>query len=180
MFQISSKKRSPLKSTTVQSVCVKCPPEKTLIARRGLDGILIKPPLAISCFSHRQFSNDLYEIETLFGSRFLFILPQGRHSFIAKIRNRKSAIIEHTCLLRYKIIVRRCVRYRPRNHELNVKCSLGNIWGSVCSFQCKTGDRLSHNDPMICEDSLKWFGDEPTCIDPNGTNFSILPLTNYN
>lgn len=93
----------------------------------------------------------------------MFILPQGTHSFIAKIRNKQTGEEEHTCLLKYKVIVRQCIRYRPRDRNLKVKCSLGNIWGSKCSFSCKNGGMLSHTDPVACDDDLEWFGDEPTC-----------------
>lgn len=102
-------------------------------------------------------------METLFGPKFLFVLPQGSHSFIGKIRNGKNGALEQTCLLKYKVIIRQCIKYRPKNWDLRATCDLGSIWGSECTFVCKNGGMLSHQEPIVCGDDLTWSGDEPNC-----------------
>lgn len=153
----SSYNRPPIKS------CVKCPPENTVIAQRRLDGVLIEPPAALTCNTNQPYSRALFEIETLFGPKFLFVLPQGTHSFIGIIRNGKTGALEQTCLLKYKVIIRQCIRYRPKNWDLKSTCDLGSIWGSECTFTCKNGGSPSHQEPIVCGDDLTWTGDEPTC-----------------
>lgn len=142
--------------------CVRCPTEKVLIAERGLDGVMIEPPRLISC-RNRLVSNSAYQLETLFGKDFNFLLPHGAHSLHGRIRNKRSGRHEKTCLLRYKVVVQQCGRYYPQNPNVRVKCDIGSIWGSKCFFVCKKG-RLSHRRPIVCSDELKWEGDEPECV----------------
>lgn len=147
-----------------KQICVKCPGEVTSIARQGLDGILVEPPAPVSCTTNLPFSRDLYQIETLFGSQFLFVLPHGKHTLFAKIRNVETGMVEHTCPLKFNVIVRRCQRYRLKNPNLKMFCSTGTIWGSSCAFECHDPDQqLSHHEPIVCSESLEWIGQEPTC-----------------
>ena len=141
--------------------CVKCPTEKILIAQKGLDGVLIDPPKLFSC-QNRVILNNAYQVETLFGTAFKFLLGHGTHSFHAKIRNTKTGKLIQTCILRYKIVVQQCGRFFPQDSNIRSKCDPGYLWGSTCHFSCRTG-YLSRNTPMICSDRLQWEGDEPEC-----------------
>lgn len=134
-----------------------------VIAQKRLDGVLIEPPAALTCGTNQPFSKSLYEVETLFGPKFMFVLPQGTHNFIGKVINKKSSATELTCLLKYKVVVRQCTKFRPKNWDLRAKCDLGAIWGSECSFSCKNGEILSHQNPIVCGDDLTWIGEEPFC-----------------
>lgn len=94
----------------------------------------------------------------------MFILPEGSHSLYAKIINKKTGLEEKSCQLKYKVIIRQCQPYRLRNRQLKVKCDLGTIWGSKCTFSCRNPAAvLSHMNPAVCDDNLEWFGEEPTC-----------------
>lgn len=93
------------------------------------------------------------------------MLPQGTHSLIGKIVNKKTGKEETKCSLKYKVIVRKCSKYQLANtKDLHVNCDLDNIWGSKCVFSCKNGGDLSHENPVICEDDLNWSGEEPVCF----------------
>lgn len=136
-----------------------------MIAERRLDGAVIRPPLAISCASKRQFSTKLYQIETLFNAKSIIVLPEGYHSLMGRIRNVRTDRIVRTCLLKYEIIVRRCRQpYRVKNSHLHAICSHGTLWGSKCHFKCFNGGQVSHDDSVVCEDDSEWHGDEPECI----------------
>ena len=142
--------------------CVRCPQEKTVIAQKRLDGVLIEPPAATSCVDNKPFSQAQYQVQTLF-DQYMFILPEGNHKFIAKIFNMLTKEEEKLCSLKYKVIVRQCAPYRMKNTKLRIKCDLGNIWGSICTFSCKNKGIVSHQIPVICDDDLEWTGHEPTC-----------------
>uniref|UniRef100_A0A182HW60 Sushi domain-containing protein n=1 Tax=Anopheles arabiensis TaxID=7173 RepID=A0A182HW60_ANOAR len=160
---------SPLhpKSTTVGDLCISCPPERTAIARKGLDGVLIEPPCLSTC-NGRPISKELYELETLFGPRMNFILPHSNgppYSFMAKVVSKQTGSTVLTCDLRYRVIVKQCKRYKPKNRDLKVSCSLENIWGSRCTFHCRSGGYLSRpNSYVECGENELWEGEEPYCI----------------
>lgn len=144
--------------------CIKCPPEKILIAKRGLDGVLVETPQLTTC-NDKPISRSLYDMETLFSQKHHFILPRGSHSFIGQIVNKKNYSIEHVCYLKFKIIVRSCGPYIPQNENVKVKCDMGDIWGSKCTFHCRNNGILTHRDPVFCNDNLQWSGaPEPECI----------------
>lgn len=149
---------------SIKKTCVKCPYDRTVIAQKRLDGVLIEPPLALSCVTNQPFSRSIYDVQTLFGPKFYFVLPQGTHYLISKIINKKTGKEDLKCTLKYKVIVRKCPKYQLINtKDLQVKCDLDNIWGSRCYFSCKDGGNLSHESPIICGDDLNWSGDEPQC-----------------
>lgn len=125
----------------------------------------MEPPAPISCTTNLPFSRDLYQIETLFGSQYQFVLPHGRHTLFGKIRNMETGLIEQTCPLKFNVVVRRCQRYIQKGTDMKMICSSGTIWGSSCSFECTNPNlELNHQDPVICGDSLDWIGLEPECI----------------
>ncbi|KAG5684867.1 hypothetical protein PVAND_014077 [Polypedilum vanderplanki] len=145
-------------------LCVKCPPEKILIAKRGLDGVQVEIPQLTTC-NDRPISRSLYELETLFSKKHHFILPRGQHSFIAQVVNKKNYSVEHVCTLKYKIIVRTCPPFILKNENVKMKCDISNVWGSKCTFSCKNNNGiLSHKEPIVCNDNLQWHGTEPDCI----------------
>ncbi|XP_058458216.1 uncharacterized protein LOC131434936 [Malaya genurostris] len=159
---------SSVKSTVVNGLCIKCPAEKTAIARKGLDGVLIEPPMLTTC-RNQPISRDLYELETLFGTKFNFILPHsngaGPFSFLAKVINKRTGKSILTCELRYKVIVKQCGRYHPKNKDLKMACDLGHIWGSKCTFHCRNDGFLSKQNAYVeCTEDQTWEGDEPYCV----------------
>lgn len=149
--------------------CVKCPHEIVAIAREGLDGILVEPPAPLSCKTNLPFTSNLYRIETLFGPDLPFLLPEGKHRVIGKIRNIETGLIVRSCLLRYHVIVRRCKGYPlVKSKQLKMSCTAGTVLGSKCAFKCKNEQKdLSHRRPMVCNESLQWEGHEPKCLDYN-------------
>uniref|UniRef100_A0A1Q3G596 Putative conserved secreted protein n=1 Tax=Culex tarsalis TaxID=7177 RepID=A0A1Q3G596_CULTA len=156
-----------VKSTVVNGLCIKCPAEKTAIARKGLDGVLIEPPMLTTC-RNQPISRDLYELETLFGNKFNFVLPHSAggvpYSFLARVVNARSGKVVQTCDLRYKVIVKQCGRYHPKSKDLKVVCDLGQIWGSKCTFHCRNGGYLSAPGAFVeCTEEQSWEGEEPYC-----------------
>lgn len=153
-------------------MCIKCPPEKILIAKRGLDGVHVDIPQLTTC-NDRPISRSVYELETLFSKKHHFILPRGSHSFIGQIVNKKNFSVEHVCSLKYKIIVRSCGPFIPQNMNVKVKCDAADLWGSKCSFSCKNNNGiLTHKEQVFCNDNLQWHGEEPDCINAQHSNNS--------
>lgn len=156
-----------------RATCLKCPKEITAIAREGLDGILVDPPAPLSCKTNLPFSQNLYRTETLFSTEYSFVLPHGKHTLIAKIRDLETGLIVHSCHLKYNVIVPRCQPLHLRNKHLRIFCTAGTIWGSKCAFECKAeGTHISHNQPITCNENLEWTGHEPECIHNISENFA--------
>ncbi|XP_053659743.1 uncharacterized protein LOC128708787 [Anopheles marshallii] len=156
-----------LKFTNIGDLCIRCPPERTAIARKGLDGVMIEPPCLSTC-NGRPISKELYELETLFGPKANFVLPHSNgppYSFLAKVISKQTGNTVLTCDLRYRVIVKQCKRYKPKNRDLKVSCSLGHIWGSRCTFHCRSGGYLSRpNSYVECGEDELWEGEEPYCV----------------
>lgn len=145
--------------------CVRCPKPIMAVARVGLDGVLVDPPPPRSCKTHLPFSEHLFKIETLFGPDIPFVLPKGRHSLHAKIRNVETGLIIRSCVLKYNVIVPHCNGYpNLKNKNLTMSCTAATIWGSKCAFGCKNeGEYITHREPMVCSENLEWVGEEPDC-----------------
>lgn len=152
--------------TIERRVCVKCPPELTVVAQRRLDGVLIELPSPVACGGpaspQSHFVHATYEVQSLFGSHH-FVLPAGAHSFYGRIVNKNTGLDERLCHLKYKVIVRECVPYRPRNRRVKAKCDLGSIWGSQCTLTCRNEARRYAGTMVYCNDDLEWIGQEPNC-----------------
>lgn len=151
----------------MQRTCVKCPREIAATANEGLDGILVELPAPLACRTNLPFTANLYRIETLFGTNSPFILPEGRHRIMGRIRNVESGLIVRTCQLRYTVAVRRCKGLpKLKSKQLRISCTAGALWGSKCAFKCRD-ERLflSHRDPIVCNDDLQWQGHKPECVD---------------
>lgn len=163
-----------------RQTCVRCPSEIVAVARYGLDGILVQPPAPLACKTSLPFDLKLFQIETLFGPDLPFVLPEGKHTIIGKIRNIETGLIVRSCLLKYNVIVRRCNRLpHVKNKHLKMACTAGTILGSKCAFQCRNnhGTHLSHNNPIVCNENLQWDGHEPECINDN---FMFMKLFSKN
>lgn len=145
--------------------CIRCPREITEYAKEGFDGVLVDPPAPLSCKTNLPFSRDLYRTETLFGPQIKFVLPQGRHSLIAKIRDVETGIIVGSCHLKYNIIVQRCKFPRLKSRKLAMFCTAETVWGSKCAFECKrNNDYLTHHETIDCNEKLEWSGTQPRCV----------------
>lgn len=157
--------RKKPRHVTEGKFCVRCPKIITAIAQEGLDGILVEPPSPRACRTNLPFAENLFKIETLFGSEMPFVLPKGRHSFHAKIRNVETGLVVRSCVLKYHVIVKHCKGYPNLvNKNVTMSCTAGMIWGSKCAFGCKNeNEYLTHREPMICNEKLQWSGTEPDC-----------------
>lgn len=143
-------------------ICFKCPTEQMIIAQKGSDGVVIKDLPSVYNCHNQKLSKDSYKFQTLFGEQ-SFVLPQGSHSFLAKVMNMNSNQVEQLCTLKYRVMVHRCANYVPQNRGLRMKCSLENLWGSTCSFTCKDGGYMNYPTNVFCNDHLEWSGEEPYC-----------------
>lgn len=151
------------KSSGGRVQCLKCPPERTVIAQKGVDGVLIELPPVMNC-QNQPLSN--YELQTLFGNKYPFVLTQGSHSFFGRIVNLKTKQVEQTCFIKTNVIVRQCPKYFPQSRDLKLKCDSGNIWGSKCLFACREGLISHQQEYLYCNNDLEWTssGVEPQCF----------------
>lgn len=143
--------------------CIRCPSERTFIAQRRLDGVVLPElPSVVSC-NTKMMASNMFKLHLLFDSRASLILPAGSHIFLSHIVDRKTGHVVQNCNLRFSVIVRRCQPYRVQSQDLLAKCDLDNIWGSECTFSCGLNGKLSHTKSIFCNDDLQWIGEEPVC-----------------
>lgn len=149
-------------AATKRNTCFKCPSESIVIADKGTDGVLIKELPHVTNCHNQALSNDHYKLQALVGDG-PFSLPQGSHTFLAKIIHIPTGQVEQLCSLKFRVIVHRCPIYTPQNKGLRIKCNLERLWGSSCSFTCKDGGYMNQPANVYCNDHLEWSGEEPYC-----------------
>lgn len=146
-----------------RQTCFKCPSEQIVIAPRGTDAVLIKELPPVTNCHNQMLPRQQYAYQPLNGFA-PFLLPQGAHSFLAKVVHLPSKQADcQLCTLNYRVMVHRCASYTVQNKALRMKCSLDNLWGSTCSFSCKDGGYMSLATSVSCNDHLEWSGEEPYC-----------------
>lgn len=165
----------------VPSRCFRCPGEKTVVVpKKRLDVATIDLPPVLNC--HNQVMSALYELQTLSFQRSNILLTPGVHTFYGQIVNIKTGHTEHLCPLKYRVVVRQCAKYQASRRGVRVKCDLGQMWGSRCTFACKDGRIASHTASIYCADNLEWTGgEEPVCYAATTSSNSVdkscdLPL----
>lgn len=143
--------------------CIRCPETRVFSPGKYQDGVVIELPPLVSCSGHRIPQNR-YIIETFFSPPSNQIsLSEGMHTFVGRIKNSATEEVEKVCNLKYKVMVKRCKKFLNADENLRIFCDAANVWGSKCKFSCRNNTKLSHNQPLYCDDSLQWSGQVPFC-----------------
>ena len=60
-------------------------------------------------------------------------------------------------------------------HIVNISCTNGHYYGSICTYICVDGYNIlpGHNPIKLCNEHGTWLGDTPVCL---GTSYLFLYL----
>ncbi|CAK1544667.1 unnamed protein product [Leptosia nina] len=137
------------------SLCVRCPQEKTLIGKAGLDKVFFEKPRLVSCTGRR--APERVRFEHLHGPKFGSLLREGQHIILGHIVQKNKVL--RLCKMQINVILQSCLV--PK--ELQVHCNNKN---NLCNFTCRDPMvELKGSRALACKDSLTWNGDLPTCKD---------------
>lgn len=150
------------------AVAPSCPPDKTVLAPKGQDYVLMDKLTA---------SNGA-PLDVIAGPRPGDPVPEGPHPVVGRLVSgsggsgsggRPSSL----CRLTYSVMVRRCgpppplsttSRAAPRGAA--PRCTAGTAWGSRCHYRCpRRGLQLRGNSWVHCGDDLRWVGRPPVCAE---------------
>ncbi|XP_063238390.1 neurogenic locus notch homolog protein 3-like isoform X2 [Bacillus rossius redtenbacheri] len=157
-------------SPAAGDVCVRCPADKVVVARKGSDHVLMQRSRLRRCRRRPKVPGAKFEI--LYGPRSGSALAEGVHTVTGR------AVYKHTqlfqCQYSYTVIVRRCAPLTPPA-PLEARCSQDTAWGSVCRLYCRQDQRLSGPDQAECGDDLKWTAPLPVCRAETGCALPMSP-----
>ncbi|XP_021187325.3 uncharacterized protein LOC110374078 [Helicoverpa armigera] len=136
-----------------EDICVRCPPDRTLITRPGADRAKLQYPRIFSC-SGRKASRHVRFVH-MFGPKFGSLLKEGSHMVVGRIMH-KDEILQ-TCKMQIHVLVQTCVV--PK--YLVPHCDAEN---KACNFTCRDPKaEMRGQRTLTCGDDMKWSGHLPAC-----------------
>ncbi|XP_045528043.1 uncharacterized protein LOC123716376 [Pieris brassicae] len=151
--------RKMVKSLTLnsddRSLCMQCPHDRTLIAKAGLDKVVLQSPSLLSC-NGRTASREIRFV-TMYGPNFGALLHQGSYVIVGKIMYNRQVL--QMCKMQVHVILqssRKC----PLPNSLQAHCN--NDY--ECSFTCQDPNLdLQGPRALVCDKDLNWEGNLPIC-----------------
>lgn len=158
--------------------CVRCPHERTLVAKAGKNRILLQKPLLYTC-SGQPVPRDVH-FDHIYGPKFGSFLYKGSHVIVGRIlyrnrvstslfrifgvilnigKRRKTFIFQslHLCKFQIHVITRGC----PTPKKILADCE-DRL--KPCNFTCKNPRYELHGaSSLICGEDRKWVGILPVC-----------------
>ncbi|CAB3239882.1 unnamed protein product [Arctia plantaginis] len=136
-----------------EDTCVKCPPDRTLIAKAGVDRAMLQYPRIFTC-SGRKAARAV-RFTRMYGPEFGSLLKAGSHMLVGRITY-KAEILQ-TCKMQIHVLLQSC----PVPKYLVSHCEAGN---KTCSFTCRNAkSELRGTKSLMCEENQRWSGRLPTC-----------------
>ncbi|XP_077302502.1 protein msb1l isoform X3 [Arctopsyche grandis] len=172
--------KSRSETNNLRDKCIRCPGERTSIASKGRERIILEAPALIGC--HGNPVSEGAHFKALYGPNIGTLLKEGSHITVGSIVVNNQT--QQLCQYRYNVIVRRCPELNLSSGVESI-CPRGGAWGSVCRFKC-SGPGLAPrlNGPMRikCKDNLNWSSSPPTCeasIKASDTWCKMPPTPHY-
>ncbi|CAH1639651.1 unnamed protein product [Spodoptera littoralis] len=136
-----------------EDTCVRCPPDRTLITKPGVDRAVLQYPRLLSC-SGRKVPRHVRFVH-MYGPKFGSLLKEGSHMIVGRITH-KDEILQ-TCKMQIHVLVQSCSV--PK--YLVSHCGAEN---KVCNFTCRDPKaELRGQRTLTCGDDMRWSGHLPVC-----------------
>ncbi|CAH0724782.1 unnamed protein product, partial [Brenthis ino] len=134
-------------------ICIQCPREKTLIAKKGVDRVLLQHPILKTC-SGRKAPKTVRFVH-MYGPKFATLLDHGTHVIVGRIMHNNETL--HLCKMQVHVIIQTCST--PK--YLVSHCDDQN---KFCNFTCRDEMlELQGESALICGDDMMWEGYLPLC-----------------
>ncbi|XP_072944479.1 uncharacterized protein [Epargyreus clarus] len=133
--------------------CIRCPHDRTLVAKAGSDKVVLQAPRLVTCSGHRPYGN--VKLVQMYGPKFGSLVTGGSHVVISRITYNDEVL--HLCKMQIHVIVQSC----PVPKYLMAHC---DAYDKSCNFTCKDSKLELHGKASsVCGDDLKWEDDLPIC-----------------
>ncbi|CAG4965138.1 unnamed protein product [Colias eurytheme] len=131
--------------------CVKCPHDRTLIAKPGSDRVLLQRPRLSSC-TGRIVPRQIRFVH-MYGPNFGSLLHKGSHIVVGKIMMNNKML--QLCKIQVHVILQTC----PAPRDLITRCD-----DTLCNFTCRDPkSELQGSNSLVCGEDLRAGGNLPTC-----------------
>lgn len=136
-----------------EGMCVRCPPDRTLITKAGVDRAILQYPRILSCSGRK--APRLVRFVHMYGPKFGSLLKEGSHMVVGQITH-KDEILQ-TCKMQIHVLVQTCSV--PK--YLVPHCGAKN---KACNFTCRDPKaEFRGQRTLTCSDDMKWSGHLPVC-----------------
>ncbi|XP_038207666.1 uncharacterized protein LOC119829292 isoform X3 [Zerene cesonia] len=131
--------------------CVRCPHDRTLIAKPGSDRVVLQRPRLTSC-TGRIVPRPIRFVH-MYGPNFGTLLHKGSHIVVGKIMQNDRML--QLCKMQLHVILQTC----PTPRDLISRCD-----DTLCNFTCRdTRSEMQGLNSLVCGEDLTWQGNLPTC-----------------
>ncbi|RVE50518.1 hypothetical protein evm_004847 [Chilo suppressalis] len=148
-------RNSNLIDSSYTNFCIRCPHDRTIIAKPGSDRVMIQSPALLSC-SGLKAPRDV-RFSTVYGPKFGSLLEKGSHMIIGRISYRNKIL--KLCKMQVHVMLHDC----PVPSYLIARCDERS---KLCQFTCRDpGLDLQGHKSLSCGDSVRprWNGKLPVC-----------------
>ncbi|XP_059046017.1 uncharacterized protein LOC131841694 [Achroia grisella] len=157
----NSIKRTPIRSQRMKAnlitkdhICVRCPNDRTLIARPGSNRVILQHPRLQSCKPGKRVPKNAQFVR-MYGPEFGSLLTEGSHMLVGRITHLEKPL--QICKMQIYVVSQSC----PAPENLILHCEKGN---KVCNFTCRYPDHLLYGaKSLTCGTNMKWNGTLPIC-----------------
>ncbi|XP_045780487.1 uncharacterized protein LOC123877672 isoform X2 [Maniola jurtina] len=146
-------------------VCVRCPHNRTLIAKIGAEKVIFQSPVLTTC-SGRKVPRSIRLVH-MYGPKFGTLLPQGSYVLVGRLMHKNETL--RLCKLHVHVVTQSC---STPKHLLS-HCLDRN---KPCNFTCRDETlKLQGKSALVCGEDMKWEGHLPVCRARNSCKPLSLP-----
>ncbi|KAJ0182590.1 hypothetical protein K1T71_001959 [Dendrolimus kikuchii] len=136
-------------------ICVRCPHDRTLIAKAGTDRVILQYPRLSYCSGTKAPKNARFV--HMYGPKFGSLIGEGSHIIVGSVTYKGQTL--QTCNMQIHVLIQSC----PIPKYLAYHCSENDTL-KTCNFTCRDLKLELHGAPMLkCGSDLKWMGRLPVC-----------------
>ncbi|KAG6455240.1 hypothetical protein O3G_MSEX009100 [Manduca sexta] len=134
--------------------CIKCPQDRTLIAKVGANRVMLQYPRLTTCSGRN--APKIFHFEHMYGPKFGSLLEPGSHTIIGRVTFKHQIL--QTCKMQINVLIQFC----PIPHYLIAHCEKEQ--NKKCSFTCRDPKmEIQGSSLLTCGDDMKWLGRLPAC-----------------
>ncbi|KAL0901632.1 hypothetical protein ABMA27_006843 [Loxostege sticticalis] len=141
-------RRSNRVNADYNNLCIKCPQDRTLIAKPGSERVVLQNPRLSTC-SGLKVPREV-RFTSLYGPKFGSLLTEGSHVIIGRISYKGKDI--QMCKMQVHVIVQSCTVPSYLVSQCDERSKL-------CSFSCRDPNlELQGHSSLACGDTMGWTG----------------------
>lgn len=137
---------------SLSKICIQCPSDKTLIAKKGMNRVFLQNPILRTCSGRRAPRNVGFA--HMYGPKFGTLLPYGTHIILGRITYNNNTI--QNCKTQVHVVIQSC----PTPKYLVSQCDDSK----TCKFTCFDDSlQLQGESKLVCGEDMTWQGHLPLC-----------------